>query len=140
MERHEYDTMALVERNHWWYVGMRRIAATLIARIPTPHLIVDADDANECSSGAHGRQQRPHAFAFALSHFTVGEDHDVVAAAIGHLQAHDFLNRSKQIGAAHVAHSVYLARDSSDVVGAGGDDVRVRSHQQGPRHAHDGGA
>ena len=51
MERHEYDTMALVERNHWWYVGMRRIAAILIARIPTPHLIVDAG----CGTGGNLR-------------------------------------------------------------------------------------
>ena len=51
MERHEYDTMALVERNHWWYVGMRRIAATLISRIPTPRLIIDAG----CGTGGNLR-------------------------------------------------------------------------------------
>jgi SAM-dependent methyltransferase len=49
MERHEYDTMAQVEAHHWWYSGMRRIAATFIAQIPTPQTIVDAG----CGTGGN---------------------------------------------------------------------------------------
>lgn len=49
MERHEYDTMAQVEHDHWWYVGMRLIAATFISQIPTPHRIVDAG----CGTGGN---------------------------------------------------------------------------------------
>jgi SAM-dependent methyltransferase len=49
MERHEYDTMAQVERDHWWYIGMRQLTATFISRIPSPHRIVDAG----CGTGAN---------------------------------------------------------------------------------------
>lgn len=49
MERHEYDTMAQVEHDHWWYVGMRQLASTFISRIPTPHCIVDAG----CGTGGN---------------------------------------------------------------------------------------
>ncbi len=65
MEHHEYDTMARVELNHWWYVGMRRIAATLIARIPTPQTIVDAG----CGTGGNLRwlAQYGTSFGFDMS-------------------------------------------------------------------------
>lgn len=49
MEKHEYDTMAQVERHHWWYAGMRHIADTFLAHIPQPHLIVDAG----CGTGGN---------------------------------------------------------------------------------------
>lgn len=37
MEPNEYDNMARVEESHWWYVGMRRIAARLIRQLHLPH-------------------------------------------------------------------------------------------------------
>ncbi len=74
MERHEYDTMAQVERHHWWYVGMRQIAATFIAQIPAPHTIIDAG----CGTGGNlvwlgnygtavGFDMSPEALAYAQS-------------------------------------------------------------------------
>lgn len=32
MERHVYDRMAEIDRDHWWFVGRRRILTALIAR------------------------------------------------------------------------------------------------------------
>lgn len=32
MERHVYDRMAEIDRDHWWFVGRRRILTTLIER------------------------------------------------------------------------------------------------------------
>jgi SAM-dependent methyltransferase len=49
MERHEYDTMAQVEHHHWWYVGMRQLAATFISQIPSPTRIVDAGCGTGCN-------------------------------------------------------------------------------------------
>lgn len=44
MEPGEYDVIARLEDTHWWYVGMRRVAARLLRRLPLPHLaqILDA--------------------------------------------------------------------------------------------------
>lgn len=44
MEVSEYDNIARLEETHWWYVGMRRIAARLIRRLalPCPARILDA--------------------------------------------------------------------------------------------------
>jgi SAM-dependent methyltransferase len=37
MERHVYDRMAEIDRDHWWFVGRRRILTALIARFrPKP--------------------------------------------------------------------------------------------------------
>ncbi len=44
MEPGEYDNIARLEATHWWYVGMRRIAARLVRRLalPCPARILDA--------------------------------------------------------------------------------------------------
>jgi SAM-dependent methyltransferase len=36
MEPSEYDNIARLEQQHWWYVGMREIAAGMLARIYPP--------------------------------------------------------------------------------------------------------
>lgn len=44
MEPSEYDNLARLEDSHWWYVGMRRIAARLVRQLnlPRPAQILDA--------------------------------------------------------------------------------------------------
>src|SRR5690349_12413340 len=45
MEPEQYALMARVERDHWWYVGMRRLVAALLADLPPadrPRRILDA--------------------------------------------------------------------------------------------------
>lgn len=39
MERHEYETMAHVEQDLWWYVGMRRIADVWLRSIPIARIL-----------------------------------------------------------------------------------------------------
>ena len=57
MERAQYDLMFAQEERHWWYVGMRRISATLLDRYPprtgrgSPPSILDAG----CGSGGTTR-------------------------------------------------------------------------------------
>src|SRR5260221_9735947 len=36
MEPGEYDNIARLEAQHWWYVGMRQIAADMLARVCQP--------------------------------------------------------------------------------------------------------
>jgi SAM-dependent methyltransferase len=36
MESSEYDTIAQLEDQHWWYAGMRQIAADLVRTLPLP--------------------------------------------------------------------------------------------------------
>jgi SAM-dependent methyltransferase len=36
MEPGEYDTLARLEGEHWWYAGMRRIATDLVGALPLP--------------------------------------------------------------------------------------------------------
>jgi hypothetical protein len=86
-------------------------------------VIADADDAYESIVGSQWRKQPLHALALVRSHFADGEDHEVVAAAAGHVQTHELLNRSKQIGATQNVDSVYLTRHGYDVFWAGCDDV-----------------
>jgi SAM-dependent methyltransferase len=45
MDPEQYSLMARVERDHWWYVGMRRLAAALLADAPpdgAPWRVLDA--------------------------------------------------------------------------------------------------
>src|SRR5919206_2711793 len=45
MDSEQYALMARVERDHWWYVGMRRLTAALLANAPAdgaPWRILDA--------------------------------------------------------------------------------------------------
>jgi SAM-dependent methyltransferase len=51
MELSEYETMFRVEDRHWWYVGMRRITTTLVARLLQDRTDVDILDAG-CGTGA----------------------------------------------------------------------------------------
>lgn len=55
MESQEYDAMAQVEDTHWWYAGMRRITAALLAHTPPAHVQLDAG----CGTG--GNLRHPHA-------------------------------------------------------------------------------
>lgn len=36
MELNEYDNIARLENNHWWYVGMRNIARAMLRQLPLP--------------------------------------------------------------------------------------------------------
>src|SRR5712692_4312486 len=36
MEPSEYDNIARLEGQHWWYVGMRQIAADMLAQVCPP--------------------------------------------------------------------------------------------------------
>ncbi|MGQ0603087.1 MAG: class I SAM-dependent methyltransferase [Anaerolineales bacterium] len=36
MELSEYDNIARLEATHWWYVGMRNIARTILSHLPLP--------------------------------------------------------------------------------------------------------
>ncbi len=52
MEFGEYQVMARVEQEHWWYVGMRRIADAWLRQLPTspaPRRILDAG----CGTGGN---------------------------------------------------------------------------------------
>ncbi|WP_420141734.1 class I SAM-dependent methyltransferase [Sphingomonas sp.] len=52
MERHVYDRMAEIDRDHWWFVGRRRILTALIAKFrpkPTPLRILEIG----CGTGSN---------------------------------------------------------------------------------------
>lgn len=52
MERHVFDSMARIDRDHWWFVGRRRIIAALIARFrpkPGPMRILEVG----CGTGSN---------------------------------------------------------------------------------------
>jgi hypothetical protein len=36
MELSEYENIARLEDQHWWYAGMRQIAANLVRTLPLP--------------------------------------------------------------------------------------------------------
>ena len=38
MERHVYDRMAEIDRDHWWFVGRRKILTALIERVLIGHI------------------------------------------------------------------------------------------------------
>ncbi len=52
MDRAVYDRMAQIDRDHWWFVGRRRIIAALIARFrptPAPLMILEVG----CGTGSN---------------------------------------------------------------------------------------
>jgi SAM-dependent methyltransferase len=52
MERHVYDRMAQIDRDHWWFVGRRRILTALLARFrprPEPLRILEVG----CGTGSN---------------------------------------------------------------------------------------
>ncbi len=59
MEPEQYALMARVERDHWWYVGMRRLVAALLADLPPadePRRILDAG----CGTGGNSAHLRAY--------------------------------------------------------------------------------
>jgi len=52
MEAHEYETMAAVEHTHWWYRGMRALAAAWLDQAYLPAAAADILDAG-CGTGGN---------------------------------------------------------------------------------------
>lgn len=52
MELHEYETMAAVEDTHWWYRGMRALAAAWLDRLYLPRATAEILDAG-CGTGGN---------------------------------------------------------------------------------------
>lgn len=53
MEASEYANIAQLEDRHWWYVGMRQIAATLVRDLPLPHAAQILDAGCGVGGGLH---------------------------------------------------------------------------------------
>lgn len=78
MEHSEYSVMAAVEDRHWWYGGMRAIAAALLDEVYPPNCGLEILDAG-CGTGANLRFLRRYGHAVgidmapeAVAHSTLG--------------------------------------------------------------------
>lgn len=80
MDAHEYTAMAQVEATHWWYVGMRALAAALTDDLPPPQLLLDAG----CGTGGaldHTQARCAYGFDYSMDALAHAAQHHAVFRA-----------------------------------------------------------